>query len=35
MPAIPSTDPVVSVIGNNREDRSFGLSRAQLLEGDL
>jgi hypothetical protein len=32
---IPSTDLVVSVIGNNREDWSFGLGRAQFLEGDL
>ena len=26
---------IVSVVGNNREDWSFGLGRAQFLEGDL
>lgn len=29
------SDLVVSVVGNGREDWSFGLGRAQLLEGDL
>jgi phenylpyruvate tautomerase PptA (4-oxalocrotonate tautomerase family) len=28
-------DLVVSVVGNSREDWSFGLGRAQFLEGDL
>jgi phenylpyruvate tautomerase PptA (4-oxalocrotonate tautomerase family) len=28
-------DLVVSVVGNTREDWSFGLGRAQFLEGDL
>jgi phenylpyruvate tautomerase PptA (4-oxalocrotonate tautomerase family) len=32
---INSTDLIVSVVGNNREDWSFGLGRAQFLEGDL
>jgi len=32
---IAPTDLVVSVVGNNREDWSFGLGRAQFLEGDL
>ena len=32
---IPSTDLIVSVVGNHREDWSFGLGRAQFLEGDL
>ncbi|HET9871220.1 MAG TPA: tautomerase family protein [Propionibacteriaceae bacterium] len=32
---ILATDLVVSVIGNQREDWSFGLGRAQFLEGDL
>jgi phenylpyruvate tautomerase PptA (4-oxalocrotonate tautomerase family) len=29
------SDLIVSVIGNSREDWSFGLGRAQFLEGDL
>jgi len=29
------TDLIVSVIGNTREDWSFGLGRAQFLDGDL
>ena len=29
------SDLVVSVASNSREDRSFGLGRAQFLEGDL
>ena len=29
------TDLIVSVMGNSREDWSFGLGRAQFLEGDL
>jgi phenylpyruvate tautomerase PptA (4-oxalocrotonate tautomerase family) len=32
---IPPTDLVVSVIANERADWSFGLGRAQLLDGDL
>jgi phenylpyruvate tautomerase PptA (4-oxalocrotonate tautomerase family) len=32
---IAPTDLIVSVVGNNREDWSFGLGRAQFLEGDL
>jgi hypothetical protein len=28
-------DLVVSVLGNTREDWSFGLGRAQFLDGDL
>jgi phenylpyruvate tautomerase PptA (4-oxalocrotonate tautomerase family) len=28
-------DLIVSVLGNSREDWSFGLGRAQFLEGDL
>ena len=32
---IAPTDLIVSVLGNNREDWSFGLGRAQFLEGDL
>ena len=28
-------DLIVSVIGNSREDWSFGMGRAQFLEGDL
>ena len=28
-------DLIVSVVGNTREDWSFGLGRAQFLEGDL
>ncbi|WP_448620318.1 tautomerase family protein [Geodermatophilus sp. URMC 65] len=29
------SDLIVSVMGNSREDWSFGLGRAQFLEGDL
>jgi phenylpyruvate tautomerase PptA (4-oxalocrotonate tautomerase family) len=29
------TDLIVSVVGNTREDWSFGLGRAQFLDGDL
>jgi phenylpyruvate tautomerase PptA (4-oxalocrotonate tautomerase family) len=29
------SDLIVSVVGNSREDWSFGLGRAQFLEGDL
>ncbi len=29
------SDLVVSVVSNTREDWSFGLGRAQFLEGDL
>ena len=29
------TDLIVSVVANSREDWSFGLGRAQFLEGDL
>jgi len=32
---IAPTDLIVSVVSNNREDWSFGLGRAQFLEGDL
>jgi phenylpyruvate tautomerase PptA (4-oxalocrotonate tautomerase family) len=32
---IAPTDLIVSVVGNDREDWSFGLGRAQFLEGDL
>lgn len=32
---IAPTDLIVSVVGNQREDWSFGLGRAQFLEGDL
>jgi len=32
---LPAGDLVVSVMGNTREDWSFGLGRAQFLEGDL
>jgi phenylpyruvate tautomerase PptA (4-oxalocrotonate tautomerase family) len=32
---IAPTDLVVSVVTNGREDWSFGLGRAQFLEGDL
>ena len=32
---VAPTDLVVSVIATGRGDRSFGLGRAQLLEGDL
>lgn len=29
------TDLIVSVVANNRQDWSFGLGRAQFLDGDL
>ncbi len=29
------SDLIVSVMGNSREDWSFGLGRAQFLEGDF
>ena len=32
---LASSDLIVSVVGNTREDWSFGLGRAQFLEGDL
>lgn len=32
---IAPTDLVVSVVANGRQDWSFGLGRAQFLEGDL
>jgi len=32
---IPPTDLIVSIMTNAREDWSFGLGRAQFLEGDL
>ena len=32
---IPPTDLIVSITTNGREDWSFGLGRAQFLEGDL
>ena len=32
---IAPTDLIVSMVSNNREDWSFGLGRAQFLEGDL
>ena len=32
---VATTDLVVSVAANSREDWSFGLGRAQFLEGDL
>lgn len=32
---VAPTDLIVSVVGNGREDWSFGLGRAQFLEGDL
>jgi phenylpyruvate tautomerase PptA (4-oxalocrotonate tautomerase family) len=32
---VATTDLVVSVAGNGRADWSFGLGRAQFLEGDL
>lgn len=32
---VAGTDLVVSVAANSREDWSFGLGRAQFLEGDL
>jgi phenylpyruvate tautomerase PptA (4-oxalocrotonate tautomerase family) len=32
---VAPTDLIVSVVANGREDWSFGLGRAQFLEGDL
>ena len=32
---LAQTDLVVSVVANDREDWSFGMGRAQFLEGDL
>lgn len=32
---VAPTDLIVSVVTNGREDWSFGLGRAQFLEGDL
>lgn len=32
---VASTDLVVSIVANGRQDWSFGLGRAQFLEGDL
>ncbi len=32
---VPPTDLVISIATNGREDWSFGLGRAQFLEGDL
>lgn len=32
---VAGTDLVVSIVANSREDWSFGLGRAQFLEGDL
>jgi hypothetical protein len=32
---IAPTDLIISVTANQREDWSFGLGRAQFLEGDL
>lgn len=32
---VPGTDLVISVAKNEKEDWSFGLGRAQFLEGDL
>jgi phenylpyruvate tautomerase PptA (4-oxalocrotonate tautomerase family) len=32
---IPPTDLIVSIVSNGRQDWSFGLGRAQFLEGDL
>lgn len=32
---IAPTDLVVSVVGNTKADWSFGLGRAQFLDGDL
>jgi len=33
--ALKPSDLIVSVLGNKHEDWSFGLGRAQFLEGDL
>jgi len=32
---VAPTDLIVSIVGNGRQDWSFGLGRAQFLEGDL
>ncbi|CAA9413643.1 MAG: Probable tautomerase YolI/YrdN [uncultured Propionibacteriaceae bacterium] len=32
---VAPSDLIISVVGNQREDWSFGLGRAQFLEGDL
>ena len=32
---VTPTDLIVSVVANGREDWSFGLGRAQFLDGDL
>jgi phenylpyruvate tautomerase PptA (4-oxalocrotonate tautomerase family) len=32
---VAPTDLIVSIVANGREDWSFGLGRAQFLEGDL
>ena len=32
---IPSTDLIISLVENMKEDWSFGLGRAQFLTGDL
>lgn len=32
---VPGTDLIISVAANTREDWSFGMGRAQFLEGDL
>ena len=32
---VAPTDLIVSVVANGREDWSFGLGRAQFLEGEL
>lgn len=33
--AVRATDLIVSIVANEREDWSFGLGRAQFVEGDL
>lgn len=33
--AVPPTDLIVSMVANGRQDWSFGLGRAQFLDGDL
>ena len=32
---VAPTDLIVSIVANGRQDWSFGLGRAQFLEGDL
>lgn len=32
---VPKTDLLISCVANTREDWSFGMGRAQFLEGDL